>query len=102
MRKFSLYVDEDAARASLVDARRRHGIPVASPIEEKMTECADEKQLQFACTGGHVLYTFNISDFYALHTHWLATARHHTGLILARNSVTRWRATATNFAPARC
>ncbi|MGH9610438.1 MAG: DUF5615 family PIN-like protein [Bryobacteraceae bacterium] len=44
---------------------------------------ADEQKLLFASKRSCVLYTFNVSDFYALHTHWLATGRHHSGIILA-------------------
>lgn len=83
MSQFNLYIDEDAAKASLVSTLRKRGVHVFSPTEEKLTGCADEEQLQFASQRGYVLYTFNISDFYALHTRWLATGRRHSGMILA-------------------
>ena len=43
----------------------------------------DLQQLEFAADRGLVLYTFNVSDFYRLHTEWVAVGREHAGMILA-------------------
>ena len=67
----------------LVGALRQRGIPVVTPVEEGLNGLADEEHLLFASRRQCVLYTFNVSDFYALHTRWLGAARHHAGLILA-------------------
>jgi hypothetical protein len=37
----------------------------------------------FAAERGFVLYTFNVSDFYRLHTEWVAAGREHAGIVLA-------------------
>ena len=31
----------------------------------------------------HILYTFNVSDFYRLHEQWINAGREHAGMILA-------------------
>ena len=67
----------------LIGALRQRGVPIVTPIEENLIGRTDEEQFAYASKRGCVLYTFNVSDFYALHTCWLATARHHAGLILA-------------------
>jgi len=81
--QFSLYFDEDALDTDLVGALRQRGVRVVTPIEENLIGRTDEEQLEHASKHQCVLYTFNLSDFYALHTRWLAGARHHAGLILA-------------------
>jgi Domain of unknown function (DUF5615) len=67
----------------LVGALRQRGVSIITPVEENQTGKTDEEQLLFASTRGCVLYTFNVSDFYALHANWLGIARHHAGLILS-------------------
>ena len=83
MSRFSVYFDEDAMDADLVGALRQRGVPIITPIEENLIGNTDEEQLLYASQRRCVLYTFNISDFYALHTRWMAIERHHAGLILA-------------------
>jgi hypothetical protein len=67
----------------LVGALRHRNVPVVTPVEENLTGRTDEDQFAYASERQCVLYTFNVSDFYALHTRWLAAARHHASLILA-------------------
>ena len=67
----------------LVEALRQRGVPIVTPIEESCIGLTDEEQLLFASKRQCVLYTFNVSDFYNLHTRWLGVARHHAVLILA-------------------
>jgi hypothetical protein len=61
--------------------------------------------LAFATEHECVLYTFNVSDFYRLHTLWISARRDHAGLILVPQQrfsvgeqlrrILRLRATAT-------
>lgn len=44
---------------------------------------SDTEQLEHATRDGRILYSFNIGDYYRLHTEWLTTGRNHAGLILA-------------------
>jgi len=69
--------------ADLVSALRQRDGPVITPIEENLIGRTDEQQLAYAAERECVLYTFNVSDFYQLHTRWLEAARHHCGVILA-------------------
>jgi hypothetical protein len=39
--------------------------------------------LAYAEEHGCILYTFNASDFYRLHTEWINAGREHAGMILA-------------------
>jgi hypothetical protein len=79
---FSVYFDEDAMNTHLVLALRQRGVPTLTPIEENLIGSSDEEQLLFASRRICVLYTFNVCDFYPLHTAWLSTAKHHAGMIL--------------------
>lgn len=83
MSGFNIYVDEDAMDTDLAGALRQRGVVVLTPVEEKLVGSTDEEQLQFASQRGCVLYTFNVADFYGLHTSWLRAAKYHAGLILA-------------------
>jgi len=56
---------------------------VVTVLDSGLTEKSDEDQLAFATERGCVLYTFNVSDFYRLHTQWLTAGRDHAGMILA-------------------
>ena len=83
MSEIQLYFDEDAMHSRLVTALRARGVTVVTVIDAGRTAVSDEEQLIFATERGCVLYTFNVSDFYRLHTEWLATGREHAGVILA-------------------
>jgi hypothetical protein len=49
-----------------------------------MIEREDRAHLMFATTQRRVLYTFNVRDFYALHSQLIASSKSHAGLILVR------------------
>ncbi len=49
-----------------------------------MIERQDEEHLEFAAKANRALYSFNVGDFYHLHTKYLAEYREHAGLILVR------------------
>lgn len=49
-----------------------------------MIEREDREQLEYATVQGRVLYSFNVADFYHLHTIFLTQGRSHTGIILAQ------------------
>lgn len=66
----------------LVEVLRHRGVPVVTPVEENLIGGTDEQQFLNASQRGCVLYTFNVSDFHALHIRLLAAAQHHGGLIL--------------------
>ena len=83
MNLIKLYFDEDAMHSRLVTALRSRGVTVVTVMDAGLTEKADEEQLAFATERECVLYTFNVSDFYRLHTQWAGAGREHAGMILA-------------------
>ncbi len=78
-----LYFDEDCMDHDLVQALRARGVDVITALEMGMTAVPDEEHLDWATMHGRVLYSFNMGDFYHLHTVWLAQGRSHAGIILA-------------------
>jgi hypothetical protein len=81
--QIEIYVDEDAMDSDLVSALRFRGVTVITALDAGLVEKSDDEQLAFAAEHGCVLYTFNVSDFYRLHTVWVGAGREHGGMILA-------------------
>lgn len=71
-------------RHALVEALRARGIDVLTALEAGMIERTDEEHLEYATTHGRVLYSFNVGDFYRIHSDYLSEGRSHAGIILAR------------------
>jgi hypothetical protein len=67
----------------LVAALRYRGVTVSTALDAGLIGRPDDEQLAFAAEHACVLYTFNVSDFYRLHTVWTAAEREHAGIILA-------------------
>ena len=83
MTRIKIYIDEDAMDSDLVAALRSRGVTVITALDAGLVEKPDEEQLAFATERECVLYTFNVSDFYRLHTQWISAGREHAGMILA-------------------
>jgi len=83
VKQIEIYIDEDAMDGDLVEALRSRGVRVVTPLDAGLTARPDEEQLAFASQRGCVVYTFNVSDFYRLHTYWIASGRDHAGIVLA-------------------
>jgi Domain of unknown function (DUF5615) len=64
--------------------RSARGIDVQTALEAEMIERADEDHLAFATAQDRVLCSFNVGDFYRLHTLYMAQHLSHTGIVLAR------------------
>jgi len=69
---------------ALIIALRARGVDVQTALEATMIERADEAHLAFATAQGRVLCSFNVGDFYRLHTSYMAQHTSHTGIVLAR------------------
>lgn len=69
--------------SDLVAALRSRGVTVITPFDAGLIGKPDDVQLTFAASAGCVLYTFNVSDFYRLHTKWALAGLQHGGMILA-------------------
>ena len=81
MSQVKIYIDEDAMDGDPVVALRSRGVTVTTPLDAGLIGKPDEEQLAFEreC----VLYTFNVSDSFRLHTQWISAGRAHAGMILA-------------------
>jgi hypothetical protein len=103
-----IYFDEDAMDGDLVAALRSRRVEVVTPLDAGFIGKTDDEQLAFATERECVLYTFNICDFYRLHTEWISAGREHGGMILAQQQrlsvgeqlrwILRLRASLTNAA----
>lgn len=98
-------MDEDAMDGDLAAALRSRGITVITASDSGLIERSDEEQLTFATAHDCALYTFNVCDFYRLHTQWISAGQEHAGMILVPQQrfsvgeqlrrILRLRATAT-------
>ena len=82
--KIRLYFDEDSMQRSLVRALRARGVDVVTALDAMMIERGDAEHLDYATQQGRVLCSFNVGDFYRLHTDYVAHDKPHAGIILMR------------------
>lgn len=68
----------------MVRALRARGVDVITALEAGMFDRADGDHLDYATAQGRVLCTFNVGDFYHLHSHHLRDHKNHAGIIVAR------------------
>ena len=83
MELFQIYIDEDAVHGGLVGALRSRDVTVTTASDAGLMTKPDDEHLAYATEHGCVLYSFNVSDFYRLHTEWINAGREHAGMILA-------------------
>jgi hypothetical protein len=67
---------------ALVRALEARGIDVTTASMEGMIEHSDKDHLELATQLGRVLLSFNVGDFYQLHTNYLTSGKSHAGIIL--------------------
>lgn len=82
MTKIRLYLDEDSMDSDLLAALRLRNVDVLSTGEAQMLSRSDEEQLRWALENQRVIYSFNIRDFYRIHTDWIEEKQNHSGIIL--------------------
>lgn len=80
---FPLYLDEDSVNRALIRALRARGMDVMDAVDAGHAGTSDLEQLEHATADGRVLFTYNIGDFFKLHTRFLQAGKSHAGLILA-------------------
>lgn len=83
MTAIRLYVDEDSVRQGFVQGLRARSVDVTTVQDAGTVGWLDEDQLRWATSQQRVLYSFNASDFYRLHSAFLARGESHAGIILA-------------------
>src|SRR5205809_835101 len=82
--RIKLYIDEDAMAHRLAQELRMRGIDVTTALTQGMIECEDKEHLEYAVSQERALYSFNVGDYYKLHSQWLFEEKNHTGIILAQ------------------
>jgi Domain of unknown function (DUF5615) len=80
---FALYFDEDSVNRALIRALRARGMDVTNAVDAGHVGSPDRVLLEHATADGRVLFTYNVGDFFALHTQLRQEGRSHAGLILA-------------------
>lgn len=79
-----LYFDEDSMDQALIRALKVRGVDVESAWSASMLRRSDADQLSYATSQGRVLYSFNVGDFYRIHSRLLEEGSGHAGIILAQ------------------
>jgi predicted nuclease of predicted toxin-antitoxin system len=62
----------------------RRGFDVVTTTDAGNKGASDAEQLEYAAREGRCLFTFNRGDFANLHGQFIASGRHHSGILLAR------------------
>jgi hypothetical protein len=79
-----LYLDEDSMRAGIVRALRARQVDVITAQDADLVgRHSDEEHVAYATEHGRVVFTFNRGDFARLHKTYIASGRHHAGIILS-------------------
>ncbi len=108
MSQVRLYLDEDSMRRSLVFGLRARNVDALTAAEADMINRPDEDHLIAASSAGRALFTYNTSDYCALHQSWMSSERPHAGIIVAPQQqysvgeelrrIMRWRRVAADHA----
>ena len=83
MPDIKLYLDEDTINRELIKALRSRNIDVLTAREAELIQVDDERHLEHATSLGRAVLTFNARDFARLHAEYLASGRHHAGIIIS-------------------
>lgn len=78
-----LYVDEDSVSRAFVQGLRARSVDLTTVQDAGTVGQIDEHQLRWATSQQRVLYSFNVRDFYRLHSEFLARSEPHAGIVLA-------------------
>jgi hypothetical protein len=78
-----LYIDEDV-HESVASALRRRGYDIVSVREADRRGFSDTEQLAYAVEQGRALFSFNASDYIALHLEYLTRGQEHAGVIVSK------------------
>lgn len=83
MSKILLYIDEDSMDEDFVQALRSRNVDVLTVADVGMLYRSDEEQLAWARENNRIIFSFNVRDFYQLHTILIEQELSHAGIILA-------------------
>jgi len=79
----ALFFDEDSMDKDLVFALRARGIDAETALEANMIARSDQEQLDHAASQNRVLCSFNVADFFRIHSEWVHSGENHAGIILS-------------------
>jgi hypothetical protein len=77
-----LYLDEDV-HTSIAEAIRLRGYEATTTRDLGRLGATDDDQLGFTQRQGFTLVTYNVHDYPRLHYEWLASGKHHAGIVIA-------------------
>ncbi len=78
-----LYLDEDVPEA-VATALRLRGYDVVTVRDAGRKGLSDIEQLKYASSEKRVIFTFNVADFYELHSELAKEGFNHAGIILSK------------------
>jgi len=78
-----LFLDEDVPEA-IATALKLRGYDVTTVTEVGRKGITDIDQLKYASSEKRVLFSFNIADFYKIHSDFLKNGLNHSGIILSK------------------
>ena len=84
MSRIRLYLDEDAMDGDLVRGLASRRVDVVTAHVASMINRTDQEHLEIASAQGLVLYSYDVGDFFEIHSNWIAAARPHAGIIVSR------------------
>ena len=78
-----LYLDENVPEA-VSTALRLRGYDVLTVKDVARKGVSDPEQLKYAYSQDRVIFTFNVADFYKIHSEFMKEGLDHAGIILSR------------------
>lgn len=81
----NLYLDDNSAKASLVNALRRAGHDILIPSDLGIAGVSDARHLAACATHGRAILTKDHDDFLDLHDLVQATHGRHAGILVVRS-----------------
>lgn len=78
-----LFLDENTPEAIAIGLRLR-GYDVLTVNEANRKGLSDIDQLKFAFSKRLITFTFNVGDFYKIHTEFIKNGVEHSGIILSK------------------
>jgi hypothetical protein len=76
------FTDEDI-HGALASELRKRGFDAVSTVEAGRSSVPDDSQLAWATSEERAIVTFNVGDFALLHTDWIESGRHHSGIVVS-------------------
>jgi len=78
-----LYLDENVPEAIAVALRLR-GYDIRTVKDAGRKGISDSDQLKYATSEDRTIFTFNIADFYKIHTEFVKKEINHSGVIFSK------------------